>query len=46
MFLLEDANLAAIGKWKISRLYMFPIRMEGLEASPVTAVAEVHETAG
>jgi len=41
MFLLEDANLAVLGDREISRLFLFPIRMEGLEASPVTAVAEI-----
>jgi arylformamidase len=39
--LLEDANLAAVTGKDILRLYLFPLRMTGLEASPVTAVAEV-----
>ncbi len=39
--LLEDANLAAVAGKNILRLYLFPLRMVGLEASPVTAVAEV-----
>jgi arylformamidase len=39
--LLEDANLAALRAHRVSRLYLFPLRMAGLEASPVTAVAEV-----
>jgi kynurenine formamidase len=42
MILLEDAKLQAIeSDSKIRRLYLFPLRMEGLEASPVTAVAEI-----
>ena len=41
MFLLEDANLAVIGTGVIEKMSLFPIRMEGLEASPVTAVVEM-----
>ncbi len=41
MILLEDADLDAAGQRPIARLYLFPLRMAGLEASPVTAVAEV-----
>ena len=41
MILLEDANLAVLGTNDIKRVYLFPLRMEGLEASPVTAVAEI-----
>jgi kynurenine formamidase len=41
IILLEDADLAAAADRTIIRLYLFPLRMEGLEASPVTAVAEV-----
>jgi kynurenine formamidase len=41
IILLEDADLSAVGGLEISRLYLFPLRMVGLEASPVTAVAEV-----
>ena len=41
IILLEDADLAAAADKTIARLYLFPIRMEGLEASPVAAVAEV-----
>jgi kynurenine formamidase len=41
ILLLEDANLAILGDSKVSRLFLFPLRMSGLEASPVTAVAEV-----
>ncbi|MEA4909724.1 MAG: hypothetical protein GYA17_07455 [Chloroflexi bacterium] len=41
MLLLEDANLTPAGQHTIQRLYLFPLRVEDLEASPVTAVAEV-----
>lgn len=42
MILLEDARLQAIDPYaKISRLFLFPLRIKGLEASPVTAVAEI-----
>jgi kynurenine formamidase len=41
MILLEDANLAALGNYSVQRLFLFPLRIEALEASPVTAVAEV-----
>ena len=41
LILLEDANLSVLGKSKINRIYLFPLRIEGLEASPVTAVAEI-----
>jgi len=40
MLLLEDANLDALPDRAIKRMYLFPLRLEGLEASPVTAVAE------
>jgi kynurenine formamidase len=41
MILLEDANLAALQASPIKRIFLFPLRIEGLEASPVTAVAEI-----
>lgn len=41
IILLEDANLDALGTHTIKKLFLFPLRMTGLEASPVTAVAEV-----
>lgn len=40
IILLEDANLAVLSAKNIKRIYLFPLRIEGLEASPVTAVAE------
>jgi kynurenine formamidase len=39
--LLEDANLAILKERKIYRLYVIPLMVEGAEASPVTAFAEV-----
>jgi kynurenine formamidase len=41
MLLLEDANLAALGHRPVRSLLLVPLRIEGLEASPVTALAEV-----
>jgi arylformamidase len=41
IILLEDADLSSVATNDIIRLYLFPLRMTGLEASPVTAVAEV-----
>ena len=41
LILLEDANLSVLGKSRINRIFLFPLRIEGLEASPVTAVAEI-----
>lgn len=41
IILLEDANLDALGTNYIKKLYLFPLRVSGLEASPVTAVAEI-----
>lgn len=43
IILLEDANFSALTQQDIYRLYLFPLRIMGLEASPVTAVAEVWE---
>jgi arylformamidase len=39
--LLEDANLRVLEGMDIKRVYLFPMRISGLEASPVTAVAEL-----
>ena len=39
--LLEDANLDLLRGKRLSRVFLFPLRMHGIEASPVTAVAEV-----
>lgn len=41
LILLEDANLSVLEMSKINRIYLFPLRIDGLEASPVTAVAEI-----
>lgn len=41
MILLEDAWLDILPDGPIHRIYLFPLRMEELEASPVTAVAEI-----
>jgi arylformamidase len=42
MILLEDVKLQALDPHsRVRRLYLFPLRIEGLEASPVTAVAEI-----
>ena len=42
MILLEDAKLDALpASSPIHRIYLFPLRVEDLEASPVTAVAEI-----
>jgi len=40
MILLEDANLAVLPQEAIHRIYLFPLRIHEIEASPVTAVAE------
>jgi arylformamidase len=42
IILLEDARLDVLVNNPIHRIFLFPLRMEGLEASPVTAVAETH----
>lgn len=41
MLLLEDANLKVVGTRPITRLFLFPVLLEGLEAAPVTGVAEI-----
>lgn len=38
---LEDANLSALQGKKINKLYVIPLFVEGAEAMPVTAFAEV-----
>ena len=39
--LLEDADLSRLRGKDVARVYLFPLRVIGLEASPVTAVAEL-----
>ena len=42
MLILEDAKLDELPADRpIRRLYLFPLRIEGIEASPVTPVAEI-----
>ena len=41
IILLEDANIFPLVNKDIFRIYLFPLRIENLEASPVTAVAEI-----
>lgn len=41
MILLEDANLQVLDSFSIKRIFLFPLRIKDIEASPVTAVAEV-----
>lgn len=41
MILIEDMNLAGIVGKEVKRLFIIPIRMQGLEASPATVFAEV-----
>jgi arylformamidase len=41
LILLEDANLEALDSRSIQRIFLFPLRVIDLEASPVTAVAEI-----
>jgi kynurenine formamidase len=41
MLLLEDANLAVLEEHTIKRLFLVPLMIEGIEAAPVTAVAEI-----
>jgi len=40
-FHIEDMNLASVVGKKIKRVYVAPLRMVDLEASPVTVIAEV-----
>jgi arylformamidase len=41
MILLEDGNLDALEDKQVKRLFIIPLMLEGLEAAPVTALAEV-----
>jgi kynurenine formamidase len=41
MILLEDADLSKLRSQEITKVFLFPLRMLGIEASPVTAVAEI-----
>jgi kynurenine formamidase len=43
MILLEDADLSKLLSKEITKVFLFPLRMLGIEASPVTAVAEVRK---
>lgn len=43
MVLLEDADLSKLRSKQIQKVFLFPLRMEGIEASPVAAVAELKE---
>jgi arylformamidase len=40
ILIYEDVNIAIIVGKTIRRIYAFPLRLKGLEASPVTIVAE------
>ena len=41
LLIYEDVNIGIMVGKKIRRIYAFPLRLKGLEASPVTIVAEV-----
>lgn len=41
LLVYEDVNLEKVLKQEIKRLYAFPLRLKGLDASPVNIVAEV-----
>ncbi len=41
LLIFEDVNVAAVVGRSVSRILAFPLRFEGLEASPVNIVAEV-----
>lgn len=43
ILLLEDANLRVLESKEIEKVYLFPLRIKGVEASPVTAVAQIRE---
>lgn len=43
VLLVEDANLAPLLGKTISRVYVIPLRLFGLEAMPVTAFADVED---
>ena len=40
LLLYEDVNVGKIVNEKVKRIYAFPLRLKGLDASPVTIVAE------
>lgn len=40
LLLYEDVNVGRIANEKVKRVYAFPLRLKGLDASPVTIVAE------
>jgi arylformamidase len=40
LLLYEDVNVGRIANEKVKRIYAFPLRLKGLDASPVTIVAE------
>jgi kynurenine formamidase len=40
LLIYEDVNIGIIADKKIKRIYAFPLRLRGLEASPVNMVAE------
>jgi kynurenine formamidase len=39
--LLEDADISKLYEKEINKIFLFPVRVIGIEASPVTAVAEI-----
>jgi kynurenine formamidase len=41
VLIYEDVNIANILNKQVKRIYAFPLRLKGLEASPVNVVAEV-----
>ncbi len=43
VLIYEDVNIANILNKQVKRIYAFPLRLKGLEASPVNFVAEVIE---
>jgi arylformamidase len=41
LLIYEDVNIGIVADKKIRRIYAFPLRLKGLEASPVNIVAEI-----
>lgn len=41
LLIYEDINIARVIGKKINRIYAFPLRLEGMDASPVNMVAEI-----
>jgi len=41
LIIIEDMNLKGILRRKINKLFVIPIRIQGVEASPVTVIAEI-----